>query len=459
VSLESDLREALGTAHVITDPELTASYGTDWTGRWSAPARVVARPADTAGVVAVVRAARTHGVPVVTQGGNTGLVGGSVPRLGQDAVVLSTTRLDTVGDVDRRSGQLTAGAGATLASVQQRSRRAGRTYGVDLAARDSATIGGTVATNAGGVRVCRYGDTRHQVVGVEAVLADGSVVSRLGGPAKDSTGYDLSGLLVGSEGTLGVVTAVRLRTHPATTQGTVTLIGCRDVDEALAHLGANPNPWAAEVMLAEGLDLVRRVTGLPAPLTRNWPILLLLETADLPTLPDDADAAVDPRIWEYRERHTEAMATLVTELGVPHKMDVALPPDRLGVFLAELPATTRPHPTYVWGHLAEGNLHVNVLAATPDDPVDEAVLRLAASYGGSIAAEHGVGIAKAHLLHLTRSEAEIAAMRAVKRALDPDGLLNPGVLLPREPDRGGSGVDRARRGTLPPWTRDPRAPG
>ena len=434
MSLESDLREALGAAHVITDPELTAPYGRDWTGRWSAPVRGVARPDDTAEVVAVVGVAREHGIPVVTQGGNTGLVGGSVPRPGQDAVVLSTTRLDTVGEVDPRSGQLTAGAGATLASVQQQALRAGRTYGVDLAARDSATIGGSVATNAGGVRVCRYGDTRHQVVGVEAVLADGSAISRLGGLAKDNTGYDLSGLLVGSEGTLGVITAVRLRTHGATTQGTVTLIGCRDVDEALAHLVANPNPWAAEVMLAEGLDLVRRVTGLPAPLTRNWPVLLLLETADLPTLPGDADAAVDPRLWEYRERHTEALATLATELGIPHKMDVALPLDRLGAFLAQLPATTRPHPTYVWGHLTEGNLHVNVLGATPHDAVDEAVLRLAASYGGSIAAEHGVGIAKADLLHLTRSEAEIAAMRAVKRALDPDGLLNPGVLLPQEPE-------------------------
>ena len=429
MSLESELHDALGMTHVITDPDVTSPYGTDWTSRWSAPVRVVVRPGSTAEVVAVVRAAGAYGVPVVTQGGNTGLVGGSVPRPGQDAVVLSTTRLDTVGDLDPRSGQLTAGAGATLAAVQARARRARHTYGVDLAARDTATIGGTVATNAGGVRVCRRGDTRHQVVGVEAVLADGSVVSRLGGLAKDSTGYDLSGLLVGSEGTLGVVTAVRLRTHPATQAGTVTVVGCRDVDAALAHLAANPAPWAAELMLAGGVDLVRRVAGLPAPLTRNWPVLLLLETADLPTLPADADAAVDPRLWEYRERHTEALATLAAELGVPHKMDVALPLDRLGAFLADLPASTRPHPTYVWGHLAEGNLHVNVLGATPDDPVDEAVLRLAASYGGSIAAEHGVGVAKAHLLHLTRSEAEIAAMRAVKRALDPDGLLNPGVLL------------------------------
>jgi FAD/FMN-containing dehydrogenase len=432
VSLESDLRETLGAAHVLTDPELTTPYGTDWTGRWSGPVRVVARPADTTQVAVVVRAAAVHGVPVVTQGGNTGLVGGSVPRARLDAVVLSTTRLDAVGGVDLRSGQVTGGAGATLAAVQQEARRAGRTYGVDLAARGSATIGGTVATNAGGVRVCRYGDTRHQVVGVEVVLADGSTLSRLGGLAKDSTGYDLSGLLVGSEGTLGVVTAARLRTHPATGQGTVILVGCRDVDEALAHLAANPQPWAAEVMLSDGVGLVRRVAGLPAPLTRDWPVLLLLETADLPDLPDDADAVVDPRLWEYRERHTEALATLANELGVPHKMDVALPLDRLGTFLAELPATTHPHPTYVWGHLAEGNLHVNVLGAPPDDPVDEAVLHLAASYGGSIAAEHGVGVAKAHLLHLTRSHAEIAAMRAVKRALDPDGLLNPGVILPGE---------------------------
>jgi FAD/FMN-containing dehydrogenase len=192
---------------------------------------------------------------------------------------------------------------------------------------------------------------------------------------------------------------------------------------------------AAELMLAEGMGLVRSVTGLAAPLGQDWPAYLLLETDDLPELAPGVDAAVDPRLWEYRERHTEAVATL----GVVHKLDVSVPPGRTAAFLAQVPEVCAPHRVVVWGHLGDGNLHVNV--AGPDagaavagvagnGGVDEAVLRLAASHDGSIAAEHGIGVAKAGYLGLSRSAAEIAAMRAVKAALDPQALLNPGVLFP-----------------------------
>jgi FAD/FMN-containing dehydrogenase len=204
------------------------------------------------------------------------------------------------------------------------------------------------------------------------------------------------------------------------------LVGCPHIDVAVALLPAE-GLRAAEVMLAAGVELVRRVAGLPQPLPNAWPVYLLLESDEPPDLPDTVEAAVDPRLWAYRERHTEAISTL----GVPHKMDICLPLDRLGAFLTGLPDAVAPYDVFVFGHLAMGNLHVNVVGPAPDDDtVDEAVLRLAAEHGGSIAAEHGIGIAKVGWLGLTRSPEEIDVMRRIKRAFDPDGCLNPGVLLP-----------------------------
>lgn len=428
-ALETALVDAVGAAHVLTDPDLTAPYETDWTRRWTGRARAVVRPADTEQVVAVVRACAEAGVPVVPQGGNTGLVGAAVPTHGE--VVLSTRRLTRLDPVDPLSGQVTVGAGVTLAGLQQHAKSAGWAYGVDLAARDSATVGGTVATNAGGVRVVKHGMTRAQVLGIEAVLADGSVVSHLQGLLKDNTGYDLEGLLTGSEGTLGIITAVRMRLVRPETGGEVVLVGLPDVRTALevvAGPGRAAGLRAAEVLLAPCLDLVRQVTGLPAPLERSdWPAVLLMETDELPELDDDVDAAVDPGLWHYRERLTESISTV----GVPHKLDVSLPAATMPHFVAALPAAVAPHTAYVFGHLADGNLHVNVLGPEPDDEtVDDAVLRLVAAHGGSVSAEHGIGRAKTAWLGLSRSPAELAAMRAVKTALDPAGLFSPGVLLP-----------------------------
>ena len=432
--LLAGLRSAVGAAHVVVDPEVAAPYVTDWTHRFGGPAAAVVRPGSTAEVARVLGACREAGVPVVVQGGNTGLVGGGVPRrTGDRPVVLVTTRLDQLGPVDEAARQVTAGAGVSIGRLQRHVAGRRLAYGVDLASRESATVGGTVATNAGGLHVVAAGDTRAQVVGLEVVLADGSVLTRLAGLAKDSTGYDLSGLLVGSEGTLGVITAARLRLHPARRPPTTTLVGVEDVAAALA-LVPRSGVQVAEVMFAAGVELVCAVAGLPPPLARAWPVYLLLETDDLPDLPADVDAAVDPRLKEYRERHTEAIATR----GVPHRLDVAVPVARVpdlatGVEAAVRAATPpgRTYEVYLFGHLATGNLHVNVVGPNPDDEaVDEAVLQVAADLGGTIAAEHGVGVAKARWLHLTRSAAEIEVMHRVKAAFDPAGLLNPGVLLP-----------------------------
>lgn len=427
-ALLRDLRAALGpdaADHVLTDPGLTQSFGTDWTRRWSATPLAVVRPAGAEQVAAVVDACAAHQVAIVPQGGNTGLVGGSVPGEPNQAVVLSLARLTRHGEVDRSTRQVSVGAGVTLADLQRHGRAAGLVYGVDLAARDSATIGGTVATNAGGLRVCRYGDTRAQVVGLRAVLADASVLDRLHGLPKDGAGYDMVHLLIGSEGTLGVVTDVRVTLHEPDPPGVTTLVGCRSVGEAV-DLVPDSGLRMAELMTTDGLDLTCHVTGLPFPLPSRWPAYLLLQTSELPEIPSRSEAVVDDRLLDYRERHPESIATL----GVVHKYDVTIPLGRLDEVLHEVAVAVAPHRFYVYGHLAEGNLHLGVVGPKADDTeIDADVLGLVARAGGSIASEHGVGRAKAPLLSLHRSAADIAAMRAIKRALDPAGLLNPGVVL------------------------------
>jgi len=345
---------------------------------------------------------------------------------------------------------VTAGAGASLAGVRTMAAAAGWDYGVDIASRDRASVGGTIATNAGGLRMLRHGDTRAQLLGVEAVLGDGTVVSHLAGLTKDNTGYHVPGLLCGSEGTLGVVTAARLRLVPAATHRLTSLLAFGDVGSAVVAANDLRRTVraleAAELMLAAGIDLVCRVTGLPPITTTRHPAYLLVGVADTVDPSVDLAAGIaalrhvaevvpgDASLWAYREGHPAAVNTV----GPPHKLDVTLPADRLPAFVARVPevvARLAPHArAWMWGHAADGNIHVNVTGVEPgDDEVDDAVLRLVASLGGSISSEHGIGTAKRRWLHLSRSPAEIDAFRALKRALDPDGILNPNVLLPALP--------------------------
>ena len=384
------------------------------------------------------------------QGGNTGLVGGGVPLAGE--AVLSLRRLSGISDIDSRAGQLTAGAGTSVSEVQAAARAAGWAYGVDLGSRDSATVGGTVATNAGGLQVLRHGATRAQLTGVEAVLGTGAVVSHLGGLLKDNTGYDLAGLFCGSEGTLGVVTAARLRLVPPNPERVVALLAfssTADAVEAGFRLRRSLSELQSlELFLRAGLELVCQVTGAPHPFPDPYPAFLLAEVAG-PTDPMPAMAAAlesvhavtdvavatdstrRAQLWRYREGHTEA----INSLGAPHKLDVTLPAPALAAFIDRIPgviADADPRATtWLFGHAADGNIHVNVTGVAVDDlTVDDRVLTYAAELGGSISAEHGIGTAKRPWLHLNRSEAEIAAFRSIKRALDPAGILNPNVLLP-----------------------------
>ena len=462
------LADVVGRSHVLTDPELCASYETDWTGRFAGKAAAVVRPGSTAEVAAVMALLHEAGRPVVPQGGNTGLVGGGVPLHGE--VVLSLRRLAAIEPVDVAAGQLTAGAGATLAAVDNAAAPAGLAFGVDLAARDSATVGGMVATNAGGLRMLRYGGMRAQTAGVEAVLADGRILSHLGGLAKDNTGYDLAGLLAGSEGTLAVVTRLRLRLVPRLEHRTTGLLAFADADTAVEALVALRRRLpgsleAVELFLADGVALVCDHLGIAPPFGRLDPVYLLVEAAGMHDPTDElAEAVVDgvgdraldgavesepsgrARLWRYREAHTEA----INAAGVPVKLDVTLPAGELAGFLVAVCAAVdgaAPGARCVlFGHAGDGNVHVNVLGADGGDgggraaAVEDAVLRLVARLGGSISAEHGVGSAKRPWLHLNRSPVEIDAFRAIKRALDPAGILNPHVLLPEgEATPGGVG--------------------
>jgi FAD/FMN-containing dehydrogenase len=447
--LVSDLVAAIGAAHVLTDPGLVAGYTTDWTRRYTGAAQCVARPGTTAEVAAVVGICGRHQVPIVSQGGNTGLVGASVPVAG--GVVLSTRRLRRLDPVDTLAMQVTAGAGVTIAELQAHAAAAGLQYGVSLASRESATVGGTIATNAGGIHTLRYGGTRAQLLGVEAVLADGRVISRLGGVETDNSGYDLAQLLAGSEGTLAVITAARLRLRAAEPHAATVLAGLDGIEAAAATAAAIraqvPGVRATEYFEAAGLALVLAHTGLPAPLPRAYPSYLLAEVAgsdeeaerlaEIPLLADAAvavDRAGSAALWAYRERHTES----ISAAGVPHKLDIAVPLARLSAFRAGLDDAVKaaaepgdPEPTaIVFGHIGVGNLHVNVLGPAPGDQgVDEAVLRLAAAHGGTISAEHGIGRAKVPWAGLNRTPEERSVMQAIKTALDPSGLFNPGVLF------------------------------
>ncbi len=449
MSLLEELRYVAGAGNVLSDPDVCAPYEVDWTGRFGAGARAVVRPGSTQEVAGVLRACARHDVAVVPQGGNTGLVGGGVPR--GDEVVLSLTRMRDIGPVDLALGHVTADAGATLADLQERAEAVGMDAGLDFAARDSATIGGVVACDAGGARALRHGTARARVAGLEAVLADGSVVRRLGGLTKDNAGYALPALVVGSEGTLAVITRVVWRLVPLLAARVVTLVGLPDATAAAGLLASlrveAPSLEACELMTDAGMELVLRHQRRDRAVPRA-PTYVLAELAGSHDPTDELAAALQhagiddaaiaddttsrKRMWLLREGHTDAIAAA----GLPHKLDVGVPLAALPAFLAALDgavAAAAPDVrTIVFGHLGDGNLHVNLLGLAPGPhPADDAVLQLVLEHGGTISAEHGVGTAKAGWLEAARGAEEVAAMRRIKTALDESGLLNPGVVVSR----------------------------
>ncbi len=451
------LRDVVGADHVLVDDDLRAGYEIDWLRQWQGTTPCVVRPGTVEEVAGVVDACREHGVAIVPQGGNTGLVGGSVPRNGE--VVLSTRRLTTLSDVDVLAQQVTAGAGVTIEALQQHARAADLDFAVDWGARATATVGGAVSTNAGGSRVVRFGTMRAQVVGLQAVFADGSIVTDLDGLPKETAGPHLPSLLVGSEGTLAVITAARLRLVPWYRSAAAALIVCDSLMHAirlLPELRALPDLDAVELLMPEALEVTCDHLGIAPPIDPNSAgAFVLVDCAahhdpsdDLLGLLASKDGvlATGPQrrqLFDIRDHVTIAIGAL----GTPLKLDVAVPVhnvDRLNrrvrvVLEAEAPNAK----AIVFGHLAEGNLHVNILGAGDAEPaIKDAVLTAAIELGGTISAEHGIGVAKVDWLERLHGPAHVTALKAVKRALDPKGVLNPGVLLSRRGRSRAAGTKR-----------------
>ena len=440
VTLSRSLASVVGEHHVVTGAA-AAGFVVDWTGRFRGHTPAVLRPRDTAEVARVLALCSDAGIPVVPQGGNTGLVGGGVPLHGE--VVLSLARLNQLDPVDLEACQVTAGAGVTLQQVAEADP--GLDLGILIASRDSATVGGAVATNAGGLRVLRYGPMRAQVRGIEAVLSDGTVVSHLAGLVKDNTGYDYPSLLAGSEGTLAVISRVRLQLVPRLRQLVTAIVGLTSLGElhVLARQVAKDVPGlvSAEFFTQAGLDILRQHASFAPPLPGPAEVYLLLEASGPAALDDLAgligerpaavsEAAADrARLWSYRERHPEAAAFL----GVPIKLDVSVPAARwvqLAGSAADVVAAVDPGAKVVtFGHVVDGNVHINIVPAAPaDGRHEDAVFTFVASLGGSISAEHGIGTLKARWLPLARSGAERALFAKIRSALDPSATLNPNIL-------------------------------
>lgn len=450
--LADDLRAVVGTDHVLVDPDLRATYETDWLRQWSGTARLVVRPADTDETAAVVRACADAGASIVVQGGNTGLVGGSVPRGGE--VVVSTSRLLELGPVDLGAMQVSAGAGVTIEQLQRHARAAGVDFAVDWGARASATVGGAVNTNAGGSRVVRFGTMRANVMGLRAVLADGSVLDDMHGLPKQTAGAHLPGLLVGTEGTLAVVTAARLRLVPWYRRTAAALVGFDSLVHAVAalpRLRALPSLDAVELLMPEALAVACDHLGVTPPLApRSAGAFVLVDCAAHTDPTEELAGALDTQkgvlavgaqrdqLFAIRDHVTIAIGAL----GVPLKLDVAVPVhhlDRLHRRIGSVVHETSPGARLVvFGHLAEGNLHVNVLDLTAEQRVlvREAVLSATIALGGTVSAEHGIGVAKVDWMERQHGAVRMSVLRSLKESLDPRDVLNPGVLLPRRVGRG-----------------------
>ena len=438
-SLVAALSEVVTT---ISDPDIISSFTTDWTGRFSGPADVIVRPESTKQVVASVRACAAAGAKIQIQGGNTGLVGGSVPPTKSEHKIclVSTKSLTEIYDFDEISGHITVGAGTTLGQIQEIVRANGWDFAVDLAARESATIGGLVATNAGGIRVCAFGMTRRSVVGIEMVLANGQVLSNLSSPLKDNTGYAVGDLAIGAEGTLGIITAVKLKLIRPIIESTLYLIPTASMKDALQILtevqDSGHQLLAAEYVDAVTMRLVLEHANL-RPLWNEIPkVTLLFEVADknvdlnfTDNTLGSSEIAEKRNYWQYREFASNAW----TALGKVHKLDVSVSVSDIADFeisLRNLLSKFKGVETFgSFGHLADGNFHIEVVGpAIEDFAVDYAVLKLVAEFSGSISAEHGIGRAKREYLSLTRPTLDIEIGKQIKSIFDPTGVFNPGVL-------------------------------
>ena len=467
-TLLARLAAIVGGANVLTAAEDVAPHTTDWRGRYRGAALAVVRPATAAEVGAVVAACAEARTPVVPQGGNTGLVGGGTPRASGEEVVLSLARLNRVRAVDPDNATMTVEAGVTLAAAQDAARAAGMAFPLSLASEGSCTIGGNLATNAGGTAVLRYGNARDLVLGVEVVLADGSVLDLARGLRKDNTGYDLKQLFIGAEGTLGIVTAAVLKLYAAPRTQVTALAALGSVGDAVALLrhakqALGDRLVGFELMSDVAIGLSRKHhPGTPDALPGHpWYALVQADdSADDDALADRVEAmlaagveqalvrdatvarsiAQAEALWAARENISEAQR----REGPNLKHDISLPVSSIPDFLASAERALRaaiPDVRFVvFGHLGDGNLHYNLsapegtaaeafVAAPTLERAQRIVHDLVAARGGSISAEHGIGQLKRRELERTKAPLELALMRRIKAALDPAGILNPGKVV------------------------------
>lgn len=463
------LREALGTDGVLTAPDDTTPFLEDWRGVYRGDALCVARPRDTAQVAMVVRLCAQHGTPLVPQGGNTSLCGGAVPDAGSAGVVLSLARLRRIRSLDAASNVIEVEAGCVLQEVQEAARRAGRLYPVSLGAEGSCQIGGTIATNAGGTSVLRYGNTRDNVLGLEVVLANGDVWNGLYRLRKNNTGLDLKHLFIGTEGTLGIITAATLKLHPLPRTQTVGWVGLGGPEAAVQLLGICQARCGAALSAFEMIDagqlhkVIQHVPDRRSPLggEHAWHVLIeLSEASDTDLTPmleqalaeaveqgwvDDAVIAVSgaqrDALWAVRHSVSEANK----KAGVSVSMDTAVPLSAVPAFIERgTQAVRRLVPgleVLTVAHLGDGNVHfipffrVEQWKGLADAPavalaIRERVNTIAHELGGTFSAEHGVGRTHRDEMAMFKSSVELALMRQVKATLDPAGLFNPGRLLP-----------------------------
>ena len=457
------LKAAVGPQGWTVDAERIAPHLTEWRGAWRGETPLMVTPGSTAEVAAAVKVCAAHGIAITPQGGNTGLVGGQIP---QGEVLLSLKRMRAVRAVSPLEDVMVLEAGLTLLEAQEVAAAAGRLFPLSLAAEGTATVGGVISTNAGGTAVLRYGVARDLVLGLEAVLADGSVFHGLKRLRKDNTGYDLKQLLIGAEGTLGIVTAAALKLFPVMRSRATAIVGLETVEAALELLAVakaetGGGVEAFELMGRQGLDLVLAHipdTREPMETRAPWSVLIelvsgepeaaeramqrLLEAAFEGGLVVDAAVAQSEgqaaQFWRLREDMSAAQKAA----GGGWKHDISLPLTEVAGFIEETDAALKAaHPgvrLVTFGHLGDGNLHYNVVPPVDADPAAFAARRdegarivhdRVAAREGSISAEHGLGVLKTDEALRYKDPAQVAVMRAVRQALDPQRIMNPRVLF------------------------------
>ncbi len=462
------IRKAVGAQGILTAAADLEPYVVDWRGVYRGVAAAAVRPANTSEVAAVMKICAETGTALVPQGGNTGMCGASVPNAGGGEIVLTLSRMNKIIEVDPLNNTLTAEAGCVLANIQQAAADAGRLFPLSLGAEGSCQIGGNLSTNAGGVNVLRYGNTRDLVLGLEVVLPDGRVWNGLRGLRKDNTGYDLKHLFIGAEGTLGIITAATLKLFPRPAANATAWMAVRDPEAALRLLAlmrrhCNDRITAFELISRHSLELVwRHVPGTRDPMAAPSPWYVLTELADAGeehVLRTDLERALEDALTAelvvdavIAENRTQAQALWHMRESIPegarqepvmvYRHDIAVAVGRIPEFIREAQAALEKRFPGVrlicFGHLGDGNLHYNAYlperlrtdaAARDAHDVTETVYDIVRQYGGSFSAEHGIGLSKVAELAHYKSAVELDLMRTVKRALDPQGLLNPGKVL------------------------------